>query len=140
VTWLAKFQFTKALWSIFPPCPTGFPFPWASSDLGWMTMSQNTSMQMHVYIFVASTVFWMVVTAKLWKTIIMAMKGKNLDFNMKLEIIHRCAVGCSSKSKVGRQYGLISLTLFMVLKIGNTVCTKSKQTNTAPFLHEYILV
>lgn len=46
----------------------------------------------------------------------MAMKGKSSDLNTKFQIICQCEVNTLSKSETGRQYGLISLTLFTILK------------------------
>jgi hypothetical protein len=42
---LVKFWFTEA--PSFFAWQAGFPFPWTSSDLGQMLMSQNTAMQMY---------------------------------------------------------------------------------------------
>jgi hypothetical protein len=62
-------------------------------------------------------VFWLVSTAKFWKTLIIAKKKwRSLDVHIKIEIIHLCEVGSFSKSEMRRQYGLTSLTLFMILK------------------------
>jgi hypothetical protein len=50
------------------------------------------------------------------KILIIAVEWKSLDFNTKLEIIHRCEDGSSSKNETRRQHGLNSLPLFTTLK------------------------
>jgi hypothetical protein len=55
-------------------------------------------------------------TAKFLKTLIMAIKWKSYDLNRKLELICPCEVSSSSRSEIGRQYGLTSSTLFIILK------------------------
>jgi hypothetical protein len=47
----------------------------------------------------------------------MAMKGGVV----KLEIIHICEVISSSKSKMGSQYGLASLNMYIVQKIKDNI-------------------
>jgi hypothetical protein len=63
-----------------------------------------------------STVFQLVPYANFLKTLIMATKRKSLDLNMKSEIIYLCEIGSSSKSEIGKQYGLTCLTLFTIMK------------------------
>jgi hypothetical protein len=46
----------------------------------------------------------------------MVTKQKSLYLHKKLEIIYLCEVSRLSKSKIGRQYGLTSSTLFTTLK------------------------
>jgi hypothetical protein len=46
----------------------------------------------------------------------MAMKPKIFDLDTMLKIVNLCEVSGSSESKVGRQHGSTSSTIFMMLK------------------------
>jgi hypothetical protein len=56
------------------------------------------------------------------KTLIMAKKWKSLHLNMKFEIICLCKIGSSSKSEIGKHYGLTCLTLFTIMKRKYGIC------------------
>jgi hypothetical protein len=56
--------------------------------------------------------------------------------NVEIKCLHD--VGSSSKSKAGRQDGLTSLILFMILRRAKTIYTKPKQT-TGSFSHDTVM-
>jgi hypothetical protein len=57
-----------------------------------------------------------VVEVKKCSILIMAIKPKFLDLNMKIDMIQLCKISSSSKSKIGRWHGLTYLTLFTLFK------------------------
>lgn len=105
---------STALCRIFHSCQTGFP----SSDLGRVTVSQNTTVQAHVQGFFTSNICYVLVgtDCRIFKLLSMGKKWKSLDLNMKFGVIHSCEVCNSSENKIGSWYASTSLILFMTLK------------------------
>jgi hypothetical protein len=87
-------------------------------------------------------VFWLVQTAKFWKTLITALKWKSLDLNTELEII--TSVWSWKIIKMWTRKTVLINFFDIVYDIEkqreNVAYTKPKQSNIFPLFHEHIFV